>query len=157
MGTYQGLSAFILDQIFGFQTANILKERDDALAASRIGGGYLGGSKSLQPIKSATFIDVPDHIPLELDGTNTVGLTHQVRCFVRTTNVATSVQPRFQNITDAVAAVTGTAYSADISENAQTLVFVPVVGVKIYHLQIAGGNANNNIFGRGYCERFVDP
>lgn len=96
-------------------------------------------------------------MPLELDGTNIGGLTVQARVFVRTTNTGTSVQARIRNITDASTAVTGAAYSADTVEQAQTLVFVPVAGVKIYHLQVTGNNATNNIFARGYCERFVDP
>lgn len=157
MSSWEVLPAFVLDQIFGFQTANKLRDRDAALAASRIGGGYLGGSRALQPVKSASFVDVPDHLPLELDGTNIGGLTVQARVFVRTTNTGTSVQAKIRNVTDGSDAVVGAAYSADTVEQAQTLVFVPVTGVKIYHLQVSGNNDTNNIFARGYVERFVDP
>lgn len=152
MGTYQTLTAFILDQIFGFQTANKLKERDDALAAARI-IAPLGGSREVGR-RNVVYEPVPSYIEVELDGTDTVGLTVQARVEVRTSNASFSVTPRIRNVTDAADAVVGAAEVA-IVDTPQTLSFVPVVGVKKYRLEILGANAGAQIFGIGYIEHFA--
>lgn len=152
MGTYQTLTPFILDQIFGFQTANKLKERDDALAAARI-IAPLGGSREAGR-RNTAYEPVPSYIEVELDGTDTVGLTVRARIEVRSANVSFNVTPRIRNLTDAADAVVGAA-STSTTFTPQTLGFVPVVGVKKYRLEILGNNAGNNIFGIGYLEHFA--
>lgn len=152
MGTYQTLTVFILDQIFGFQTANKLKERDDALAAARI-IAPLGGSRNVGR-RNTSYEAVPDFLEIELDGTDTVGLTVQARVEVRTSNAAGSVTPRIRNVTDASDAVVGAA-SILTTFDPQTLGFVPVVGLKKYRMEILGSNAGIQIFGIGYIEHFA--
>ncbi|HEU00508.1 MAG TPA: hypothetical protein ENH89_09145 [Aurantimonas coralicida] len=152
MGTYQALSAFILDQIFGFQTANKLKERDDALAGARI-IAPLGGSREVGR-RTASYEPVPSYLEVELDGTNTVGLTVQARVEVKTDDGATSVTPRIRNVTDGADAVVGSP-STSTTFAAQTLGFVPVVGVKKYRLETVGSNNTNSIYGIGYTEHFA--
>lgn len=151
MGIWQTLSAFILDESFGFQTANKLKERDEALAAARI-TIHLGGSREVGR-RNVVFEPVPSYIEAELDGTNTVGLTVRARIEIRTSNVAGSVTARIRNVTDASDAVVGAA-STSTTFVAEILTFVPVVGVKKYRLEIQGGDAGIQVFGIGYIEHF---
>lgn len=152
MGTFAALTPFILDQIFSFQTANKLKERDGALAAARI-IAPLGGSREVGRRNSA-YEPVPSFLEIELDGTDTGGLTVQARVEVKTDDVATSVTPRIRNVTDASDAVVGES-STSVTFASQTLAFTPVAGAKKYRLEILGGNATNSIYGIGYVEHFA--
>ncbi len=157
--SYTAITPFIEDQAAFFQDVNEWVKNIEAIAALRIGVGYLGGSRA-QAFKTASFLAVPDYIDVELDGTEIAGITVRARVEVRTTNTGTSVQPRIVEV-DAAGAfvgtlVTGAAYSADTNWDRQTLVFTPLTGVHFYRFEIVGGDAVNNIQGIGPgIERFV--
>ena len=152
MGLWANITDFVSGSRLGYQTANVMLERDEALATARITANLNDSRASWE--RSASYVAVSD-IEIELDGTNTGGLTIQARVRVRTTNTGTSVTPRIFNVTDAVAAVTGAAYSTDTNFDDQTLSFTPVSGVKKYRLEITGSNATDDIQGIGYIEHYV--
>jgi hypothetical protein len=146
-----------LDDPFGYQGKNAMLERDEALAGARI-IAPLGGSR-LFGLRSASYVAVPEWLEIELDGTNTGGLTVTARVEVRTAAAGTSVTPKIRNTTDASDAVTGAACTATDedysgSQQKQTLTFTPVAGVKKYQLMIIGGNAIEDVFGIGYLEHY---
>lgn len=150
---WNAISAFVLDQIFGYQTANKLRENAIALASAKL-VHELGGSR-LFGMKTAAYADVPDWRDVVIDGTNLGGFTKVARVQRRTSNVATSVQAKIRNITDGTDAGVGVAYSADTNWNEETITLTLAAGIKTYRLQHIGGNATNDIFSIGRIEIFA--
>lgn len=150
---YTSISAFVVDQIFGFQTANLIRGNNLAgLGALRPGG--LGGSSSVG-LQTASYLEVEGRKRIRLDGTETSGLTRQARIWYRTLAVATSVIWRVQNLTDVTTLAQGTIYSADTLVQEEVISVTPPTGEKEYALELQGGNANNPIFGWGDIEHYL--
>lgn len=147
------ISTFVLDQVYGFQTANTILDNLLALSGARFGKS-LGGSDDVG-ILSASYVRVRSGHSAWINGANTGGMTVEARVQVRTADVATSVTPRIYNVTDAAEAIAGAAYSADTNPNAQTLTFVPVTGLKEYEMQVQGGNATGLIYGLGDIDQYA--
>jgi hypothetical protein len=159
MALWSVVADFILDQRFGYQSANKIKNNVVALASARL-QHYLGGDRLRAVPRVAAAQDAVNYIDVELDGTSLAGLTVQARVEVRTSNAATSVTPTIRNVTDATTAATGVACTttpADYSgaNGKQTLAFVPAAGVKKYRLQLTPQNTTNDVFGTGYIEIFA--
>ncbi len=156
---WTAVPAFILDQLFGYQTANYLRDNLIALASAR--HKYpLGGSRELTLDRLATVQDAKDWVDVELDGTNLGGLTVRARIEVRTLAAGTSITPRVQNITDATTAGTGvacTATNADYTgtNQKQTVTLTVAAGIKTYRLQATLGNLAADAFVIGYIEAFA--
>ena len=156
------VAAFVINKLFGYQTANKMRENSIALASRR--AIYpLGGSRVDALPRAAAASPVHNYIDIELDGTLLSGFTVRARVECRTTNAGTTVTPSVYNVTDAGSAgATGAAACAATNEDysgtdqKQTLVFTPAVGVKKYRLLGTPSNADNDVFVIGYFEIFAD-
>lgn len=150
------ITAFVLDQVFGYQSAN--KIRDNLITlVSRRTGRSLGGSRALpnfpvwddygdvysKPPDLGPH-DALDYVDIEIDGTNQGGITYQARVEVRTANPGCSITPKIRNVTDSTDAGTGaacTATNVDYSgtNQRQTITITLAGGVKKYRLQYTLG------------------
>lgn len=156
MAGWSSLTAFVLDQIFGYQTANKLKDRDDGLASPR--PLYFGGSRGQQIVAVAGALtqNFHDWLDFELDGTQLAGFTVRARVEVRAADAAVSIQPKVRNITDDNDAVVGTAVTAtnldyEGTDQKQSLTFTPVAGLKTYRMQAVFSAAGEG-WGIAYLE-----
>ena len=151
------ISAFVLDQILGYQGMNKVKDNLITLA-SRRGGRHLGGSRTIPVFgvlddNEGEFEsvppglgphDAPDAVDIEIDQTLQGGITYQARVEVRTRWPGCSITPKIRNVTDGTDAVVGAACvatNADYSgtNQKQTLAIVLAAGIKKYRLQFTLG------------------
>lgn len=151
------ISTFVLDQVFGYQSANKIKDNLVTLSARRASRS-LGGSRVFPNQMADTLVgglrskiigglgphDVFDYVDVEIDGTLQSGQTYQARVEVRTSNPSISITPKIRNITDSTDAGTGaacTATAADFSgtNQKQTIALTIPTGVKKYRLQYTLG------------------
>lgn len=153
------IAAYVLDQVFGYQGAN--KIRDNLIALGSMRRTYdLHGSRTVSlPLVGSTQ-DAYDWTDVEIDGTNLGGFTAQLRVECRTLAAGTSITPKLRNVTDSTDAGTGaacTATNADYSgaNQKQTVAVTIASGVKKYRLQGTPSNATNATFVIGYLELFV--
>lgn len=153
------IAAYILDQVFGFQSAN--KHRENLITlASRRATFQLGGSRAVSLPLVASAQDAADWIDIEIDGTNLGGFTANLRVECRTMNAGTSVTPKLRNMTDSTDAGVGaacTATNADYSgaNQKQTVAVTLAAGIKKYRLQGTPSNTTNATFIIGYLEVFA--
>jgi hypothetical protein len=159
MAGWNVIATFVLDQLFGYQTANMMRENMIALASARL-KYHLGGSRQLTLLRSAAVQDAVEWIDQEIDGTALAGFTKQARVEVRTMAAGTSITPRIQNVTDGTTAGTGvacTATNADYSgtNQKQTIALTLAAGVKKYRLQATLSNVNADAFVTGHIEVFA--
>lgn len=150
---WTAISAYILDQVFGYQDANELRANIITLASARIGRS-LGGTKTMPnfPVLDPTRLvlrskypglgphNVENFMDVELDGTLLSGLTVNARVAVRTNNPLVIITPRMWNVTDGTVAGTGSACSAGAPDytgtnQQQTIAMTVPTGVKQYRLQ----------------------
>lgn len=167
------ISAFVLDQLFGYQTANFIRGNLICLA-SRRSGRFLGGSRSTPNFPSVNPDDGTvssyhpslgphdafDYVDVEIDGTNATGLTYQARVEVRVGRTGQSITPKIRNITDSTDAGTGAACSAANGDYAgtnqrQTIALTIPTGVKKYRLQYNVGSVSGDTFCTGEIEAFA--
>jgi hypothetical protein len=151
------IPAFILDQVFGYQSANKLRENSLALASARLTHD-LGGSRSISLPLVASAQDAVNYVDLELDGTLLGGLTIQARVECRTMNAATSITPKVRNLTDASDAGLGTASTSTTYAGVggtQTFTVALAAGVRKYRLQGTPSNTTHPTFVQGYLEIFA--
>jgi len=149
---YNAISDFVLDQIFGYQTATKIKNNIEAALAARLERN-LGGSRINSVLFNGTF-DVHDYRDVEIDATKLGGLTVRARVEGRTTDSTTSVTPRIRNITDSTTLVTGTAITS--TTFVEQLLTMAVTGAnKKYRLQGTTNNGNNDVFLFGVVETFA--
>jgi hypothetical protein len=151
-----GIADYILDQVWGYQGANKIKNNIISIA-SRRGIFPLGGSRNTSIPQVASAQDAVDYIDIEIDGTNLSGLTCALRVEVRTVNAATSVTPKLRNVTDGSDAGTGVACSATNADYSgtnqkQTITVTIASGVKKYRLMLTPSNVTHPTFGIGYVE-----
>jgi hypothetical protein len=149
---YSALSAFVVDQILGFQTMNVV--RLNTLAALGMRAHADLGGDDVNGLLVSSYADVTSRRPVYLDGTNTGGLTRQARIQYRTSNAATSVIWRVRNITDSTTLAQG-ASSTSTSIVEEVVSITPAAGEKEYRLQVQGGNADNAIFAFGHLEQYA--
>lgn len=153
------IAAKVLDDKFGYQSANAMRDNLIALASARL-TYHLGGSRQVAIPLVASAQDAIDWVDIELDGTNMGGLTKQLRVEVRVANAATSVTPKLRNVTDATDAGVGVACSATNADYSgtnqkQTITVTIASGVKKYRLQLTPSNTTHPCFGIGYVEIFA--
>lgn len=150
------IADYILDQVWGYQGANKIKNNIIALA-SRRGVFGLGGSRNTSVPQVASAQDAVDYVDIELNGSNLGGFTIALRVEVRVANAATSVTPKLRNITDGTDAGTGAACSATNADytgtnQKQTITCTIAAGVKKYRLMLTPSNTTHPTFGIGYLE-----
>jgi hypothetical protein len=153
------IAAYVLDQVFGYQGANKLRENIVTLG-SRRAVFPLGGSRSVSLPLVGSVQDAESWIDVEIDGTNLGGFTVQARIECRTLNAGTTITPKIRNMTDSTDAGTGVACSATAADYSganqkQTITVTLASGVKKYRLQGTPSNATYATFVIGYLEAFV--
>lgn len=150
---YTAITAYVLDQVFGYQSANALRLNIEALLACMFPKD-LGGSRSMALPRTASALDAIDYRDIDIDDTDLSGLEVHAKVEVRTTNAATSITPKIRNITDGADAVVGascTATNADYTgtNQKQDLTLTLTTGLKKYRLQATPGDTNNDTFAIG--------
>jgi hypothetical protein len=156
---WTAVSAFVLDQLFGYQTANFLRENLIAISSARL-KYQLGGSREISLDRSAVAQDTKEWIDQEIDGTNLGGFTKQARVEVRTMDGAVGITPKVRNVTDGTDAGTGvssTGIAADYSgsNQKQTITLTLAAGVKKYRLMATMAAATADGFVSGHIEIFA--
>lgn len=152
--SWTAIGAFVLDQAFGYSSANKLRANAIALASARL-TYHLGGSRSVAIPMVAAAQDAIDYLDIELDGTNLAGFTISLRVECRTSNAGTSVTPKLRNVTDGTDAATGAACSATTfggANGTQSITATIAAGVKKYRLMATPSNTTNPVFIIGYLE-----
>jgi len=170
--TWSVISAFVLDQVFGYQSANKFRENLIILAARRP-GRHLGGSRfypnnlaiSLRGqvrAKSCTLgpSDCFDYVDVEIDGTDQAGITYQAAVQVRVADPLQSITPKIRNVTagsDAGVGVACTATAPDYSgaNQQQTIALNLVTGLNKYRLQFTQGSVSYDTWMTGEIESFA--
>lgn len=158
---WNALVDWVLDDPWGYQSANNIKNNVLALASARLTHA-LGGSRSVALPLVASAQKAPEYIDIELDGTLLSGLTIQVRAECRTAHADTSVTPELYNVTDLVvasaagAACVATSTDYDGANQKQTLAVTLAAGVKVYRLRGTPSNTTHPTFVVGYLEIYVD-
>jgi hypothetical protein len=146
-------SDFVLDQVFGYQTANKIKQAIEALAATRLEKSF-GGSREASVNVNGVF-DVIEFRDVELDATKLTGLTVRARVEGKTANAATSVTPIVRDVTGSIDQVIGAAITAT-SFTEQILSMTPLGGgVRKYRLRGNTNNATNDVWLLGVCETYA--
>jgi hypothetical protein len=146
-----------LNNKFGYQSANLIKNNIVAIASARL-RGTLGGSRQVSVPKVAAAQDAIDYHDVEIDGTGLGGLSVRARVEVRTDNAATGVIPKIRNMTDSTDAVVGVSSTSTTwggTNSYQTLTFTPTTGIKKYRLQATPANATNPVYVIGDIEIFA--
>lgn len=157
---WNAIVAYILDDPWGYQSAN--KHRENLIVlASRRAVYPLGGSRSVSLPLVASAQDAESWIDVEIDGTKLGGMTAKLRVECRTTNAGTSVTPKLRNMTDSTDAALGVACSATAADYSganqkQTITATIAAGVKKYRLQGTPSNTTNPTFVIGYLEIYAD-
>jgi hypothetical protein len=157
MALWSTIVDYALDNKFGFQSANAIKNNIIALASARI-QRHLGGSRQVSLPLVAAAQDAIDYHDVEIDGTSLSGLTVRARVEVRTSNAGTGVTPKIRNVTDSTDAVTGVSSVSTTwggTSSFQTLTFTPATGIKKYRLMATPANATNPVFVIGHIEIFA--
>ncbi len=150
---WTAITTFVLDQLFGYQSANFLKNNHIAIMSGGLGRS-LGGSRDVPnnpviPLRGGVLrskqsgtgpFDVVNYIDVEIDGTNQSGITIQARVEVRTNKSSCTITPKIRNITDSTDAGTGVACAAGRGDYSgtnqkQTIAVTVASGVKKYRLQ----------------------
>jgi len=149
----------VLDDPFGYQSANFIRDNLVALGSRR--AVYpLGGSRTVTIPLVAAAQDAADYLDIEIDGTNLGAFTKNLRVECRTLNVGTSVTPKLRNMTDSTDAGIGVACAATNADYSganqkQTVAVTIASGIKKYRLQGTPSNTTNGTFVIGYLEVFV--
>jgi hypothetical protein len=150
---WNAFSDFVLDQVFGYQSANKLKNNPEALLSYRLERS-LGGSRE-NPVQGSGSLDPYDYRQVELVSTNLSGLSIRARCNTKTSNAGTSVQPKIRRTTDAADHVTGTSHTGT-SFAEELLTMTPLTsGTKVYQLMLVTNNATNPVYGFGHIESYM--
>ncbi len=150
---FTSVSDFVLDQVFGYQTANYLKNNIVALASARLRASF-GGSREAS-LNGSGALDLFDYRELTFVSTNLSGLTIQARVETKTANAGTSVTPKIRNVTDSTDLVTGSAVTAT-SFTEEVLSMTPLTsGTKKYKMMVTTNNASNDVWGFGVCETYA--
>jgi hypothetical protein len=150
---YTALSDFVVNQLFGYQSATRIKNNVEAILAIKLTKD-LGGSRDNSVIGTPT-IDIPEYRDVALDSTKLGGLSVRARVEVKTANAGTSVTPKIRNMTDSTDKVVGTA-STSLTFVEQLLVMTPLTaGDKKYRLQLNTNNGTNDVFGFGVVELYA--
>lgn len=173
MVTWNVITTYVLDQLFGYQSANKFRENLIVLASAREGRS-LGGSREVPnnpvhtPITGTLAsknpgvgpFDAYNFVDIEIDGTNQVGMTFQARVEVRVGMQGQSITPKIRNITAGTDAGVGAACTAGDPAYAganqrQTIALTILTGVNKYRLQYTLGRPSGNTWAAGEIEHFA--
>lgn len=150
--------AKVLDNPWGFQSANKVRENLICLA-SRRATYHLGGSRQISLPLVGSVQDAIDYLDVELNGDNVGGFTVSARIECRTGNAATAIIPQIYNVTDATVAIAGASCASTTfggTNGIQTLTVPIASGTKKYRLRGTPSNALNPVYLIGYLEIYAD-
>lgn len=154
---FTSFSDFVLDQVFGYQSSNRLKNNTEALAYSKLEKNF-GGTRLTVMTPSGALpevLDLSDYRNVEFVSTNLAGLTVRARVEGRVTTSGSSVTPRVRNITDSTTLVSGTPIIATSAFAEQIMTMSPLTaGTKQYRLQgtVSGGST---VYLLGVAETYI--
>lgn len=135
----------------GIQFANEEYQKlRNAILACAFSSHPLGGSRSIS-IAGVGYQDAIDYLEFTMPDAPSSGGVYAAIVDLICENVATTITPRIYNVTDAAAAVTGSAH-ASTSWGKQTLSFTPVAG-KTYRLQFVKSDDVYSAWGIGVIRR----
>lgn len=153
------IDPFVLDQVFGYQTANFILNNLIALASVGPGQKNLGGSRQTSLPLAGAVQDAIDYLDVQINGDNITGLTVSVEVECRTDDAGTSITPKLRNITTAADSVVGAACAATTfagTNGTQSLTPVIAGGLNKYRLQGTPSNATNPTYLIGYIKIGAD-
>lgn len=151
---YTEIDDFVLDQLLGYQTMNLINANIIA-AVSRRSHSDLGGSL-VHGIRSASYVPVVDRRHIKDDGTNYGGFTKRLQATVYTEEAATTVQVKLRNLTTPADATAESTASGSLTAVDITPLDITIAnGESIYELQVKGLDANADVFALGYREIFA--
>lgn len=153
MAGYNAIDDFVLDQLFGYQTATWLKNNIVAAFQTKLEKN-LGGSRETSVLVNGTF-DVVEYRDIDLAEEELTGLTHRARVEGKTANATTSVTPIIRNVTDGTDLATGTAITATSFTEQLLAMTLPEGASKRYRLRGQTNNATNEVWLLGVCETYV--
>lgn len=113
----------------------------------------LGGSSdgAVYNADGSSFVTARNYIPVVLDGDDWPG-TIICRCWVKAKSGGVSVTPRVYNVTDSAAAGTATSAVTATSFTEVTFLVALASGSHMYRFELAGGTANEHVYGVGQLE-----
>lgn len=151
---YTAVSPFVLDQLLGYQTMNLINNNIIAAVSRRNRGDY-GGSLT-RGIRSAAYVALVDRRRLKEDGTNLGGFTKRLCGSVMTEVGTTTVQVKLRNLTTPGDATAESVASASLTpvEIVPLTITMPN-GENEYEGQIKGSNADADVFAVLYSETFA--
>ena len=150
---FTSFTDFVLDQVFGYQSANKLKNNAEALLYYRLERS-LGGSRE-NGVKASGTLDPYEFREVQLVSTNLSGLSIRARVETKTENAGTSVQPKIYNNTDTAVHVAGTSHTGT-SFVEELLTITPLTsGTKKYQLKLTTNNGTYFVFGFGSIESYL--
>jgi len=173
MTQWNTVSAYVLDQLFGYQSANKFRENLITLASARE-GRWLGGLREV-PNNPVTDLETGDvfsknpgvgpfdahnFIDIEIDGTNQVGMTFQARVECRVGMLGQSITPKIRNITAGSDAGVGVACTTSDpayggTNQKQTIALTILTGINKYRLQYTLGRPSGTTWLTGEIEHFA--
>jgi hypothetical protein len=131
----------------GSTTSGVVPSTPTSVAVSK---PFWGGSREGGQFAFPAWKDFISWVPVQIDGGDGSYTPPQitVRVFQKTFNASTSVQVRVvRSDTLAQKGIGAATTSTDWVQ--QLISFTPDTGLRDYHLQILGGNGNNDVFGIG--------
>lgn len=151
MAGWNIITVWALDNIFGYQSANKLRENLIALAS--LGFVYpLGGSRTtgVTGAGAQTAVEYEDAV---IDGTNQSGFTIVALIDAKTANAATSITPYIYNVSDSTTVATGSA-STSVTWARQSINLTGLLasGEKTYRLMFTNSDGSNATFAKGYLK-----
>jgi hypothetical protein len=152
---YDAFSDFILDQVYGYQSANKLKNNIEALAAMAITRS-LGGSRENSVIGSGD-LDPFEYRDAVIDSTKLGDLSCRARVETLTTDAGTSVQPKIWKdpLGTPAVHVAGTAHTGT-TWTEELIALTPLVaGSQRYRLKLTTNNGTNPVKGLGVIEIYA--
>lgn len=146
--SWTAITAYILDQVFGYQDANEI--RNNLIALASFGSCHDCGGSTEHGTRSASFVSVPDRRRPKINGANKTGMTVTFEGEYRTSDTSTAVSWQVVDLDNASTVVaSGGPYSA--STNWQTIAATLTLnsGDHRYELQVKGADANHDVFAYG--------
>jgi hypothetical protein len=154
---WTGFSDFVLDQVFGYQSAVKLKQNTEVLAAQKLRTD-LGGHREngVQSSSGAADLDPYNYRDATIDATDAGGLSARARLEVRCENATTTVTPKIWNMSGTPAVHVAGSLSSSTSWVEQLLTMTPLASAeKKYRLRLTVPNTTYPVYGLGVVEQYA--
>lgn len=142
-------SALIAGDAWSVAVAEASRQNHDIAAYCGVHAD-LGGNDDVG-LLTAAYLPVIGYRELTINVDTLGGLTVELVVYTRTADAATSVTTRLRNVTDSSTPSGGTSTTiTSTTLTAETLTPTLASGVKVYRLELIGGDALNPVFGYGF-------